>query len=96
MAPQPPVKRATWADQASGFELPSRQHTAGVQERGNAAPAGPFPRGMEEGMEIIDTRCGLMSTTLGLHNPQHLRPSNIKAGATVMAGQITHQVVNAR
>jgi hypothetical protein len=51
---------------------------------------------MEEGMEIIDTRCWLMSTTLGLHNPQHLRPSNIKAGATVMAGQITHQVVNAR
>eukprot|EP01082_Thalassiosira_pseudonana_P000008 g13.t1 g13 contig1:32619-34468(-) len=68
MAPQPPVKRATWADQAAGFELPSRQHTARVQESGNVAPAGPFPRGTERGDG--DNRYTLLANDNNFRAPQ--------------------------
>ena len=68
MAPQPPVKRATWADQAAGFELPSRQHTARVQESGNVAPVGPFPRGTERGDG--DNRYTLLANDNNFRAPQ--------------------------
>jgi hypothetical protein len=59
-------------------------------------PRGHSPEERNKGMEIIDTLCWRMSTTLGLDIPQHLPPSNMEAGATIMVGQITHQAVNAR
>lgn len=57
---------------------------------------GLSPEERNEGMEIIDTRCWLTTTIFGLHNPQHICPGNFEAGATILAGQIIHQVVNAR